>query len=73
MAVKEIQLYTVKFHEKTLYLHEDSIAGFWEDDEDIENIKSAIMLTSGKDLILPVPLSEILAQLKVVIDYKLPS
>lgn len=73
MAVKEIQLYGVKWNEKTLYLHENSIAGFWEDNEDKENIRSAIMLTSGKDLIYPVPLSELLAQLKAVINYKLPS
>ncbi|GHC04193.1 hypothetical protein [Providencia stuartii] len=73
MAGKEIQLYKVKWREETFYLHENSIAGFWEDNEDKENIKSAIMLTSGNDLIFPVPLSDILAQLKVVIDYKLPS
>ncbi|HCD1074669.1 hypothetical protein [Proteus mirabilis] len=73
MAGKEIQLYKVKWHREIFYLHENSITGFWEDNEDKENIKSAIMLTSGKDLIYPVPLSELLAQLKVVINYKLPS
>lgn len=72
MPDKKIQLYGVKLYGKKFYFHESSIAGFWEDDEDKENIRSAIMLTSGKDLIYPVPLSELLEQLKEIIEFELP-
>lgn len=72
MAGKKVQLHRVKLYGKNFYFHENSISGFWEDDEDKEGIRSAIMLTSGSDLVYPVPLSELLEQLKEIIDFQLP-
>ncbi|ATG16719.1 MULTISPECIES: hypothetical protein [Providencia] len=72
MAGKKVQLHRVKLYGKNFYFHENSISGFWEDDEDKEDIRSAIMLTSGSDLVYPVPLSELLEQLKEIIDFQLP-
>ncbi|MEY0231911.1 hypothetical protein [Providencia manganoxydans] len=72
MAGKKVQLHAAKLYGKKFYFHENSISGFWEDDEDKENIRSAIMLTSGSDLVYPVPLSELLDQLKEIIDFQLP-
>ncbi|HHR6140842.1 TPA: hypothetical protein ACS72N_001119 [Providencia alcalifaciens] len=72
MAGKKVQLHRVKLYGKNFYFHENSISGFWEDDEDKEDIRSAIMLTSGSDLVYPVPLSELLEQLKEIIDFQPP-
>ncbi|HHR6030736.1 hypothetical protein [Providencia rustigianii] len=72
MAGKKVQLHRAKLYGKNFYFHENSISGFWEDDEDKEDIRSAIMLTSGSDLVYPVPLSELLEQLKEIIDFQLP-
>lgn len=72
MAGKKVHLHRVKLYGKNFYFHENSISGFWEDDEDKEDIRSAIMLTSGSDLVYPVPLSELLEQLKEIIDFQLP-
>ncbi|WP_272533263.1 hypothetical protein [Providencia sp. PROV212] len=72
MAGKKVQLHRVKLYGKNFYFHENSISGFWEDDEDKEDIRSAIMLTSSSDLVYPVPLSELLEQLKEIIDFQLP-
>lgn len=73
MTIHKVKLYSVESDGKEIFFHKNSIAGFWEDKDNRGNARSAIMLTSGREIVFSDTLVELINLLKSCTEFELPN
>lgn len=58
---------------KTLYLHKNSITGFWESDAGTNDVMCGVMLTNGAELSYSGPLANLISCFEGIIEFQLPN